>query len=191
MAGIDIWAVSLLVTVGFVATNLDNLLLLVGFAAVSADRRGVMLGYLAAATTVLAACVAGGFIGGLLRPELVGYLGVVPLVMGLALGWRVLRGGAPAEAPRVGGVFFLTLSNSGDSVALFMPLLSESDEGSLLLMIVIYLLLMLAWAGAALVLVRHRPLARALAAAGHWLLPVIMIAVGIYILLDTGTDTLR
>lgn len=190
MTGPELWAAGLLVAGGFVATNLDNLLILIGVVAASADRRAVVLGYLAAVTTVLAGCVAGGLLGGVLRPERVGYLGIVPLVMGLTLGWKLLRGQVAAQPSRGGGAFFLTLSNSGDSFALFLPLLAETDRGIVWLMVAVYLLLALAWVGLALWLLRHRQLARGLATAGQWLLPAIMVTVGIYILVDTGTDTL-
>jgi cadmium resistance protein CadD (predicted permease) len=191
MTGTDAFAVVILTVGGFLATNLDNLLILVGLIAAGVDRRSALLGYLAAAAVVLAICIGGGALGSLLDPALVGYLGIVPLLMGLSLGWRALRGSTVADSgPGLGSAFLLTLSNSGDNVALFLPLIAESERESALLLIAIYLILMLAWAALAHFMV-HRPLlARTFASSSRWLLPCIMISVGIYVLLNTGTDTL-
>jgi cadmium resistance protein CadD (predicted permease) len=191
MTAADAAAIALLTLTGFLATNLDNLLILVSLVAAGAERRSALLGYLAAAATVLAACILGGALGSLLRPDLVGYLGIVPLSLGLWQGWNNLRGSAvDAAAPGGGSVFFLTLSNSGDNVALFLPLIAETERESALLLIAIYLVLILAWAGLAHSVVRRPMVARTFASGSRWLLPCILVGVGTYILFNTGTDTL-
>ena len=86
--------------------------------------------------------------------------------------------------------FTLTLSNSGDSIALFLPLMAETERESLMLLVALYLLLVLAWAGLARRVVTRAGLVDALSRHSRWLLPVVMIAVGSYVLLDTTTDTL-
>ncbi len=191
MTEVDALAVVLLTSSGFLATNLDNLLILVSLIAAGAERRAALIGFLAAAAAVLAVCIAGGALGSLLRPDLVGYLGVIPLSLGLRQGWNNLRGGAGSTAaPGGGSAFFLTLSNSGDNVALFLPLIAESERESALLLIALYLVLILAWAGLAHFVVRRPAVARSFAAGSRWLLPCILVGVGTYILLNTGTDTL-
>ena len=191
MTSSDLLAIIAVTGGGFVATNLDNLLILVGLIAAGADRRSTLLGYLSAAAAVFAFCALAGALGGLLDPGLVGYLGIIPLGMGLLLAWRALRGAS--EAPEVtgsGSAFILTLSNSGDSVALFVPLIAETERDTVLVLVACYLVCILAWAALAHHLALHPALGRRLAACGRWLLPGIMIGVGIYVMLDTTTDTL-
>ena len=53
-----------------------------------------------------------------------------------------------------------------------------------------YLSLILAWAALAHYVARHPALGTKLAAGGRWLLPAIMVVVGIYVLLNTTTDRL-
>ena len=194
----DVAAIVTLTLAGFVATNIDNLLILVTLLATSGSRWPVLAGYGAAATTVLALCLLGGALGSMIRPEWVGFLGFIPVVMGLQLGWRGWRRrhedqvpGATSPQGAAGAAFLLTLSNSGDSIALFLPLLAETERESVMLLLALYLGLVLAWASFARFVAARRPLAAALANHSRWLLPCVLIAVGSYVLLDTTTDTLQ
>ncbi len=194
----DVIAIVSLTLAGFVATNIDNLLILVALLATSHSRWPVLAGYGAAATTVLALCLVGAALGSLVRPDWVGYLGILPVLMGLHLawrGWRERSAGPTPEAPpsrgAAGAAFLLTLSNSGDSIALFLPLLAETERESVMLLLALYLGLVLAWAGFARVVAARQLLATTLQVHSRWLLPCVMIAVGSYVLLDTTTDTLK
>ena len=80
-------------------------------------------------------------------------------------------------------------TNSGDSLALFIPLFAESNREALIVEITVYLVMILVWAGLAQLLVAHRGLAAALARHGRYAVPLIMIGVGSYILVDTASDT--
>ncbi len=194
----DVAAIVTLTLAGFVATNIDNLLLLVALLATSRSRWPVLAGYGAATTTVLALCLVGAALGSLIRPDWVGFLGIVPVIMGLQLGWRGWRqrhtqqASPPAPARgAAGAAFLLTLSNSGDSIALFLPLLAETERESVMLLLALYLGLVLAWAWFARFVAARRLLAATLALHSRWLLPCVMIAAGGYVLLDTTTDTLK
>jgi cadmium resistance protein CadD (predicted permease) len=225
-------AVALLPVVlsAFVATNLDNLLILVGLlGAAPGQRAAVIVGYVAAAAAVLVAALLGGLAGSLIDPALVGYLGILPLVLGAWLLWRTVTGpgesaadagdGAPGAGP--GGstrelagpglaspglsspglaspglaspglsTFFLMASNSGDSIAVFLPLFAESSREALIMAVVVFLLMALFWALVAHWAVGRPAFAAVLRRSGRYLVPVIMMAVGVYILLDTASDTL-
>ena len=124
-------------------------------------------------------------------------LGLAPLSLGLYSLYQRQRGGvAPLDLPTGGragagfGSFTLMLSNSGDSLAVFLPLLSESKRESLLLIVACYLLAALAWCGLSLLIAGRESLARRIERHGGALVPWVLIAVGSYILLDTATDTL-
>ena len=197
--GVEIAAL-LLVGSGFVATNLDNLVILVGLLGARASQGApILVGYGVAALSVLMLALLGGLLGSLVDPALIGYLGILPLSMGLYQLYRVTLGRAAPESvdedvdPGVSGglsAFTLMASNSGDSVALFVPLFAESGRDALIVEVVTYLAMILLWAGAARFLAGRRLVAMTLNRYGAYLVPVIMISVGIYILLDTATDTL-
>ena len=82
MAGVEFAALVTVVGGGFVATNLDNLLILVGLLGAARRRGAILVGYMAASLSVLIVALLGGLVGGLIDPAMVGYLGIIPLLMG-------------------------------------------------------------------------------------------------------------
>jgi len=183
----------------FLLTNLDNLLLLVVMLGLARTDRGpILLGYLLAVFLVLGVALAGHGLGGLVEPRLLGYAGLLPLAMGVAALWRRAGGAATGESIDAGfggkapalSALGVVASNSGDSVAALLPLVAESNSRLLGWIIGAYLVLALALAAIALMIAGRESLARAIERGGARLVPWLMIAVGVYILLDTGTDTL-
>ena len=184
-----------LTAAGFIATNLDNLLVLVALSA-GGTRLRAAAGFLLAAATLLCAATLGMFVGDLLDPNWVGYLGVVPLALGLSMFVKLLRPGDP-EAPTVNaapvgiaGSCLVMLSNSGDNLALFLPLMADTQKTLLPVIILTYVGMAMAWTLLARWLVGHRLLARSLERHGRWILPCIMVVVGSVVLMDTGYDRL-
>jgi cadmium resistance protein CadD (predicted permease) len=162
-------------------------------------RAWVILGFLAAAICLVSVAAIGVALGAWLDPAVVGYLGLAPLSLGLYGLYRQYLGqsaelavGQPGTGElNVGlGSFTLMLGNSGDSLAVFLPLLAESSRESLLLVIACYLLAALAWSGLSLGIAGREVLARRIERSGSRLVPWVLILVGTYILLDTATDTL-
>ncbi len=186
----------------FVATNLDNLLLLVALQGSHPGRRlAVQLGFLSAAVLLLLFAALGLLLGQVLDPAWLGYLGLVPLLLGcrmLYLAWSSKH--RPADTVQSLSAFggssvwlatlALMLSNSGDSLAVLLPLLAETGKPAHWLLMLSYLLMALLWSGLSLLLVSHRGMLSYIERYGEKLVPWIMIGVGCYILLDTSTDTL-
>ena len=196
----EVTGLLILVLGSFAATNLDNLLILVLLLGGAPTRRAwVLLGFLASAICLVSLAAIGVALGAWLDPGLVGYLGLAPLSLGFYALYRQYRGRAEeVTSPQQAGgeystglaSFTLMLGNSGDSLAVFLPLLAESSRESLLLIIVCYLLAALLWTGLSVFVASRETLAQRIERHGTKLVPWILILVGIYILLDTATDTL-
>lgn len=200
MGELEIWGFVLLVAGSFAATNVDNLLLLVVMMGAEPQKRAAMaLGFLTSAISVLSVASLGAVLGANLDPGLLGYLGLVPLLLGLYLllkQWRhtnqpvsessaIKSGAASGWLP----AFLLMFSNSGDSLAIFFPLLAESDRDSLLLEVSVFLVMAMLWTALAWSIADQPRIARRIEAVGEKLVPWIMVGIGIYILMDTATDT--
>ena len=84
----------------------------------------------------------------------------------------------------------MLFSNSGDSIAVFLPLFAESGRASILVLVSAYLIIALAWGSLSYVIAGRREIALRIERSAGKLVPWIMIGVGIYILSDTATDTL-
>jgi cadmium resistance protein CadD (predicted permease) len=190
-----------LVVTGFIASNLDNLLLLVVLQGANTGRRqAVLAGYFVSCVVVIFAAMLGVAIGSALGAGLVGYLGLVPLLLGirlLYLNWRTSPVVALEESGEMKAgqsiwlsTFVLMLSNSGDSIALFLPLLAESSHSSLVVIVIAYLLMILLWSGFSCLISARQELARHIESRAEKIVPWIMILMGVYVLMDSATDTL-
>jgi cadmium resistance protein CadD (predicted permease) len=195
-------AICLVTITSFVFTNLDNLIL--GVLTLGARRRRtlpVLLGMVSASLLVLLLSAVGVAVGLAVDAGLLGYLGIAPIGIGL---YTLFYAGSarPGSGQEVGvaeqgsavsiwlGTSTLLFANSGDTLAILLPLLMESSRPAASAVAVTFLVCAVLWAILARALSRQPILVRRLQDSGERLVPWIMIAVGIYILLDTGTDSL-
>ena len=183
-----------LVALAFASTNLDNLLLLVSWQVGGGiGRTRLFAGYALGMTGVLILSVVLGLVGYLFPVEYLGYLGIVPIIVGLRL--LVLRGAEQSEAPRLGlaglsaaGVAATQLSNGVDTVLVFAPLLADSLAEFDLAIVVLFLVMIVLWFLLAGLLSRHLARLTVVSSAERWIAPLVMIVVGVYILANTATD---
>ena len=178
----------------FVTTNLDNLgLLIILIAEQTWSLSEVMWGFLISA--VVAVGVAWVLAEALeLGPDRhLAYLGLVPITLGVYRAWRLFTP-APAEATagtrRTGipAVAVIMLAQSGDSVAVYVSLFADTREHLEPAMLITLAVCTMLWFLAARWLATHRFIADPLERWGRYLLPVLLIAIGVLILMDTPTD---
>ena len=185
----------------FAVTNLDNLIILVFLLGQSPNaRHHVLMGFVASVILVVAVSSIGILIGTVLSPDLVGYLGFAPLSIGTYMLYQQLRFtenkstaaisamGAPSRIWLTTVV--LMFSNSADSIAVLLPLLAESGSTPIMLIVSIYLLTSILWCAISVKIATNAGLAQRISDRGEKLVPWVMIAVGIYVLSNTGTDSL-
>ena len=135
----EVWAGLLLGIAGVVATNVDNFLVLVGvFGTRSGSRTAVRLGFCVGALILLVISLIFSFIGELIPIRFLGYLGVIPISMGVLELSRQDSSTARAQSrsgPASQGftksvvtVSILTLAGGTDTFAVIAPLLAESQS---------------------------------------------------------------
>ncbi|MGI9235456.1 MAG: cadmium resistance transporter [Woeseiaceae bacterium] len=176
--------------IAYAATNLDNLLFTCGLIAGGARRGSVAAGFAISGSLVILIASSFTVLSYLLPSAMLGYLGIVPITLGLRILFRrsaATKGASQSEAGAV-SVAFLLAANSVDTVATFAPMFAESET-------VVRLALVVGFIASAVVLfsvvlriaqrlsklANRGPLVQSIAA-------VAMIFVGIYVLLNTGTD---
>jgi len=198
----EVFTIIGLVVGSFVATNMDNLLLMVVLLGANAKRRSaVLLGSICSNIAVISVSALGVAVGSMLGAGLIGYLGVVPLLLGCHMLYKSWAGQhtedeavaslSNSTEPKIWlSTFVLLFSNSGDSVAVFLPLLAESGRAAILIIVCSYLAMAVLWAGLSYMISGQRELARRIEHRAEKIIPWMMIGVGIYILMDTATDTL-
>ena len=195
----------------FAATNIDDfVILMLFFAQVNATFRArhIVVGqYLGFTALIIASLV--GFFGGLIVPKaMIGLLGLVPIAIGIS--HLVKKENDQNEVQAVSGEFnresnspvsklanlfnpqtlnvaAVTIANGGDNIAIYLPLFASSELPSLLVILAVFLVMVGVWSYAAYRLIRHKAIANILTRYSQALVPFILIGLGIFILIDSGT----
>ncbi|HYN97874.1 MAG TPA: cadmium resistance transporter [Pilimelia sp.] len=188
------WSTTVAAAVVFAATDIDDLLVLTLFF-LAARRTGrprvwqivagqyAGIGVLVAASALVAA-------GLLLVPDpWPGLLGLVPIALGVrALVARPDEGdeGAPEIARGAVGVAAVTIANGADNVAVYVPVLRALGPADAAVFLAVFAVLVALWCAVAAWLGGHPGVARLVDRAGHWLVPVVFIAIGVLIIVSSG-----
>lgn len=190
-------AVAGLAIASFVSTSLDNFTLLLGFFADDEyPRRQVAGGYVVSVVVVLLLAWGASTAVEMVPAGYLGYLGVVPLGLGLVGLYRLLRHAGPVAVaqPQRGKGFFpvllIMLANSGDSFSVYVSVFADTAERLELPILAAVVMCALLAAAAARWLVTRSSLGQPIQRIARLVLPFLLIAIGAYILLDTGTDAL-
>jgi cadmium resistance protein CadD (predicted permease) len=183
--------------ISFAATNLDGLLVLVAVLARPGQRfPAVVGGAVLAASALLLLCALAGLAVQLASTAWIDYLGLLPIGYGLLLLDRLGRMDDPADEVFVGGgpsmtapaIGMLLLAGGADSVSVLVPLFAETKTVLKPVIAIEVLAISVVGCWLARGIVAHERVGRAIARMGPRLVPFVLIAVGIYILMDTGND---
>ncbi len=178
-----------------VLTNLDNLAALIALMLVSGPVRSV-LGFLLAQIIIIGASVAVALGVDDIVPQWAGYLGLIPLSLGIVGAIRRFRdkdGGVTARISSSTSILVTTLifiSLSMDTFAVLAPLLADSAPSFRLAGAVGASLAALALATLALLSTRTPFMTGRVARRLEGLVPYVMIGAGLYILSNTWTDAI-
>lgn len=184
----------------FVATNLDDIVVLTVLFAVAARGTSQLRGWqiVAGQYLGLVTLIAVSFLAALgltiVPDEWVGLLGLIPLAIGVLALVRTLRGKddddeAESALKAVGllGVAGITIANGGDNIAIYTPVFRTISTTDALLTIAVFLILLALWCLLARTIGTNEKVTEALEKVEHWLVPVVFIGLGIFILIESGT----
>ena len=189
----SIIAAILTATVTFAATNIDDIFVLaLLFSQTSRGLRTahIVAGqYLGFSALVLISLV--GFFGGHMLPRpWVGFLGIVPILVGVH---RCVRRHDPPVHTKASGtasvatVAAVTFANGGDNIGVYTPLFASSDAARLVVTLITFYLLLALWCFVGCGVPRHPVVGRALSHYGHIVVPFVLVALGFYIMSESGT----
>jgi cadmium resistance protein CadD (predicted permease) len=178
------WFVSALITgvIAFSATNIDDIVFLTVFFSQARQHWHVVVGqYLGFTALVFVSLV--GFLGGQILPhDWLRLLGIVRMAIGI----KKLFARRDAESQRAGtgmlSVAAVTFSNGSDNIGIYAPLFAVSDSRRLIVLVGVLYVLLAVWCAIGYLIHQKRTVAYALKRWGHWIVPVILIGLGIYIL---------
>ena len=183
----------------FIATNLDNLVLLVALLGRFGDRyREIVFGYLVGALVILAITYAVGKIAGNAPVSYLGLLGIFPILIGLIELGRLFRNrdnGYESGASRRGNTAFAAvvltqLSNSVDTIVTYSVLFTDANDLGDWLVLATFVGMAVLWVLVARYALRHPWLSRPIQQYGRYITPLLLIAVGLFVLSNTALDVL-
>lgn len=196
----------------FAATNIDDIvILMLFFAQVNATfrPRHIVVGQYLGFTALIGASLP-GFFGGLIVPKaIIGLLGFVPIAIGIS--HLVNKDKEPDEVQAVSGEFnresnssllsklahllnpqvfnvaAVTIANGGDNIGIYLPLFASSNLPSLAVILAVFYVSIAVWCYVAYRLTRQRAIANILTRYTQAIVPFILIGLGLFILIESGT----
>ncbi|MBK9990740.1 MAG: cadmium resistance transporter [Verrucomicrobia bacterium] len=187
-----------LAVVVFVSTNFDDVFLLLGFFSDRALRtKTIVLGQLLGIGALYAVSIAGALAALVIPRAYVGLLGLLPVIIGvvkLVQAWRDNNNRAESVGPKkvagVRGLFSVaavTIANGGDNIGVYTPLFATSTKAEIVVYGVVFGLMTGVLCLAARWLVNHWVLGAPIRAYGPRVFPLVLIALGVWILYRTGS----
>ena len=179
-----------LVPFAYAATNIDNLFILASLGAGRGRRGQLVAGFVVASCIVLLVASMAMFIDRVMPPDVLGYLGFVPVSIGvyLLLFTSAQEQGPARRATAWPAIAGLLIANSGDTIFAIGPLFAESGSDARAGLAIGFALAAAVWLFLILNLSERVACSELLSRIGHRIAPWMMILVGLYILSDTATD---
>ncbi|MEG4287183.1 cadmium resistance transporter [Microcoleus sp. A006_D1] len=196
----------------FAATNIDDIaILMLFFAQVTSTfrPRHIIIGQYLGFVALIAASLP-GFFGGLIVPKAwIGLLGLLPIAIGIshlvkreneandvqAVSAK-FKGQSNSSAvskiaslfnPQIFNVAAVTVANGGDNIGIYLPLFASSDLPSLAVILAVFFLMVGVWCYVAYWLTRQKAIASVLTRYTKAVVPFVLIGLGIFILIESGT----
>ena len=196
---IDAIAVIGLVAGSFAATNVDNLALLVSWLISGRGHpRKILAGYAIGMLALLIVAILFGLGANFVPERYVGYLGLIPIALGLKGLYELFRSKTETEVELVPStnlalIFSIAttqLANGIDTVLVFGPLLADSELGVDFMMIGGFFVMVLVWFRLARFLESQASRIAIIERYSHWISPIVLIVIGLYIMDNSATDIL-
>ncbi|OSS48876.1 hypothetical protein B5807_07175 [Epicoccum nigrum] len=182
----------------FAITNIDDMFVLITFfaEATTADAMtplriisGQYLGF----TVIMMVSMIGFAVALVLPSEPIGFLGLLPLLLGV---WKGVELFIPVkeedeENRRVASmksilkVAIITIMNGGDNIGTYIPLFSQAKKAEVAVYVVTYYIMLGIWCLIAYLLMNQRHFLRLVQRCVYWVLPLLYIGLGIFIVVKS------
>jgi cadmium resistance protein CadD (predicted permease) len=179
----------------FAITNIDDLFVLVTFFAEATTSATlsplkITIGQYLGFTIIVIISMIGFGVSLTLPPEPIGFLGLLPILLGV---WKLLEVVFPTEEEEEAGksriagmksifkVSVITVMNGGDNIGTYVPLFSQAKGAEIAVYVVVYYILLGVWCFAAWLLMGQKHVLRLVEKYMNWVIPFLYMGLGIYI----------
>lgn len=177
--------------VAFAATNVDDIFVLsLFFAQKNLKRWHVVAGQYLGLGGLIAVSLIGYFARLIIPQTWIGMLGLAPIAIGIKKlnDWKQGKETNTETKTHAASVFTVaavTFANGGDNIGIYVPLFANSDATALLITLITFGVLVAVWCVVGYYVGTHPSVNRVVDHYGHILVPFVLIALGIYIILDS------
>ena len=183
----------------FAITNIDDMFVLVTFFSEASTSKTmtplrITLGQYIGFTVIIIISMIGFGVSLALPSEPIGFLGLLPFLMGV---WKLFslllsEEEEEPELPNVAGlksilkVSVITVMNGGDNIGTYVPLFSQAKGAEIAVYVVTYYILLGVWCLAALLVMRQKHVLRLTQKYMGWVIPFLFLGLGMYIIIKSS-----
>ncbi|MBD1503013.1 CadD family cadmium resistance transporter [Weissella cibaria] len=130
----------------------------------------------------------------LIPDKWVGLLGLIPIYLGVKL---FIKGEDEDEGAILSSlnkfnkfylsVAFITFANGGDNIGIYVPFFSTLNNNQLVITVVTFFIMVAVWCLIGYRLARVRYVSETLEKYGRWVIPIVFIGLGFYIMAENGS----
>jgi cadmium resistance protein CadD (predicted permease) len=185
----------------FAITNVDDIVVLSLFFGRSAGQQGaarrIVTGQYLGFTAILAVTVAAAYGATFLPESAIAYLGLLPLALGLWAAWQAWKNhrqgdggeqqpGNKQDDPKALQVAAVTFANGSDNIGVYLPVFAKAGAAGITVYAAVFLVLVGVWCAAGRFFATRPAVAKVIGRWGHILHPLVLIALGLFILIQGG-----
>ena len=183
----------------FAITNIDDMFVLVTFFSKASTSETVtpfriVLGQYIGFTAIVTISLIGFGASFLLPTEPIGFMGLLPLLLGVWKLFDLLLPTTTAE-PQISNiagirstlkVSIITLMNGGDNIGTYVPLFSQTHKAEIAVYVVIYYILLGVWCLVAFLVMREKHILSLVWRYTRVVIPFLYIGLGLYIIIQSS-----
>jgi cadmium resistance protein CadD (predicted permease) len=185
----------------FAITNVDDIVLLSLFFGRSAGQQGaarrIVTGQYLGLIAILAITVAAAYGATFLPESAIAYLGLLPLALGLWAAWQAWKhhrqgdGGEQQTGNKQDDlkalqVAAVTFANGSDNIGVYLPVFAKAGAAGITVYAAVFLVLVGVWCAGGRFFATRSAIASVIGRWGHILHPLVLIALGLFILIQGG-----
>lgn len=182
----------------FAITNVDDMFVLVTFYAEASTSRTltpwkITIGQIVGFSAIITVSMIGYGISLVLPSEPLGFLGLLPIILGL---WNFTKlfydedddeteVTTAASARGIFKVALVTIMNGGDNIGTYIPLFSQLKGPTIAIYIITYYILLIVWCLVAFLIMKQRHILKLVQKYVEYILPLLYTGLGIFIIVKS------
>lgn len=185
----------------FAITNVDDIVVLSLFFGRGAEHKGaarrIVTGQYLGFTAILAITVAAAYGATFLPASAIAYLGLLPLALGLWAAWQAWKhhrqGDSGEQQPgnkqddlKALQAAAVTFANGSDNIGVYLPVFAKAGAAGITVYAAVFLVLVGVWCAGGWFFATRPAIASVIGRWGHILHPLVLIALGLFILIQGG-----